>query len=142
MKHLNIKRERINREWTQGYVGKQLGMTKTAISDIETGKRKPSYDVLVKLEDLFNKSHRYLLAQVNDPKQKDYTSLEVTGTNIVELALRAWKESKEAVQALDPAIIADGIDREEMERIDQEAGEAIASLEQIREHIREHLEAA
>ena len=41
-------------------------MSKVAIHDIETGKQKPSYDVLVKLENLFHKSHRYLLAQVDE----------------------------------------------------------------------------
>ena len=53
MKELNIRQERIGRGWTQGYVGQQVGVTKTAIHDIETGKAKPSYNVLIKLFALF-----------------------------------------------------------------------------------------
>ena len=57
---LNIRQERLNRGWTQQYVANVIGLTKTAVHDIETGKRKPSYDVLVKLLDLFG---------YNDPRQ-------------------------------------------------------------------------
>ena len=53
MKELNIRQKRINKGWTQGYVGQQVGVTKTAIHDIETGRRKPSYNVLIKLFTLF-----------------------------------------------------------------------------------------
>jgi len=63
---LRIRQERILREWTQEYVGKQVGLTKTAIHDIETGKQAPSYKILVKLENLFNLSHRELFREVDD----------------------------------------------------------------------------
>ena len=68
MKQLNIRKERLRRgtTWTQEYVGQQVGVTKQAIHDIETGKQNPSYDVLVKLENLFGLSHRYLLSQGSD----------------------------------------------------------------------------
>lgn len=57
---LKIRQERINKKWTQQNVADQLGLSKTAIHDIETGKQKPSYDVLVKLLELF---------EYNDPRQ-------------------------------------------------------------------------
>lgn len=57
---LNIRQERIRRGWTQQYVADLVGLSKTAIHDIEKGKQKPSYDVLVKLLDLFG---------YNDPRQ-------------------------------------------------------------------------
>ena len=57
MKHLNIRQERINKGWTLDYVGRQVGLKKTAIHAIETGKCKPSYDVLMKLCKLFNVPH-------------------------------------------------------------------------------------
>ena len=63
---LRIRQERISRKWTQEYVGKQVGLTKTAIHDIEIGKQAPSYKSLVKLEDLFNLSHRELFREVDD----------------------------------------------------------------------------
>jgi len=70
---INLKQERLNKEWTLECVGKQIGVTKTAIHDIETLRRKPSYDVLVKLENLFDKDHRYLFAQVSDTEQQNYS---------------------------------------------------------------------
>lgn len=61
-----MRQERINRNWTQEFVAKRVGVTKAAIHDMETGRRKPSYDVLVKLENLFHRSHRTLFAVADD----------------------------------------------------------------------------
>jgi transcriptional regulator with XRE-family HTH domain len=58
MNELYIRHERIKRGWTQEYVGKAVGVGKVAIHDIETGNRKPSYDVLFKLLTLFNVEHK------------------------------------------------------------------------------------
>ena len=63
---LIIRQEREARGWTQEYVAQQIGLTKTSVHDIETGKQKPSYNVLVKLEDLFQRNHRQLFAVVDD----------------------------------------------------------------------------
>lgn len=56
-----LRQERIGRQWTQEYVAEKTGITKTAIQYLETGKCKPSYDVLVKLLDLFGYSDPRLL---------------------------------------------------------------------------------
>ena len=63
---LSIKQERIKHNWSQDYVAQQVGITPEAIHYIETGQRKPSYEVLVKLEDLFNMPHRQLFAVADD----------------------------------------------------------------------------
>lgn len=63
---LVIRQERINKGWTLEYVAKQIGITKSAFRLIETAKRNPSYEVLVKLENLFGKSHRELFAPATD----------------------------------------------------------------------------
>ena len=63
---LAIRNERIRRNWTQEYVARKIGLTKTAVCDIERGKQKPSYEVLVRLEDLFGLPHRELFAEVAD----------------------------------------------------------------------------
>lgn len=60
--HLRIRLERTRRRLSQGHVGGHAGITPEAIGMIETGQRKPSYDVLVKLEDLFGMTHRELFA--------------------------------------------------------------------------------
>ena len=56
-----LKRVRALQGWSQADVAKQLGITVQAYSMIETGKRNPSYPVLVALEDVFHTSHRELL---------------------------------------------------------------------------------
>jgi len=56
-----LRQERIKKQWTQQYVAEQVGVTKTAIHDIETGKQLPSFKVLVKLLDLFGYSDPRLL---------------------------------------------------------------------------------
>lgn len=61
MQSIRLKQERQGRGWTQAYVAEQIGITKSAVNSIENGKRKPSYEILVKLEDLFCLSHRELL---------------------------------------------------------------------------------
>ena len=63
---LTIRQERINNDWTLDFVAQKIGLTKTAIHDIETGKQQPSYKVLVKLEDLFKMSHRHLFAPADE----------------------------------------------------------------------------
>lgn len=57
-----LSQERSKRGWSQEDVAKKVGISSTAIGFIETGKRKPSYDVLVKLENIFRMGHRKLFA--------------------------------------------------------------------------------
>ena len=63
---LTIRQERISRGWTQEFVAKQIGLKKAAVQMLETGQRKPSYDVLVKLLDLFDDSDPRLLFAPTD----------------------------------------------------------------------------
>ena len=55
-----MRQERKNKGWTLGYVARQVGITKSAVHDLETGRCKPSFEVLVKLLDLF---------EFNDPRE-------------------------------------------------------------------------
>lgn len=57
-----LRKERIARGWTQAYVAEQCGVSYQVVCDWENGRRKPSYEVLCKLEDLFQLSHRELFA--------------------------------------------------------------------------------
>ena len=63
---LVMRRQRERRGWTQKQVADQVGVTLSLIQKIETGQRKPSYEVLVKLEDLFGMTHRQLFAVADD----------------------------------------------------------------------------
>ena len=64
MDELRIRLERESREYTQEYVGEIVGVSGGAIHFIETGQRKPSYDVLCKLEKLFGMKHEELFEPV------------------------------------------------------------------------------
>ena len=62
-----MRQERIRLDWTQEYVGTRTGVTPEAIQMVEPGQRKPSFDVLVKLEDLSGMEYRDLF---NIPKRQ------------------------------------------------------------------------
>ena len=66
MSELKIKQERLKRNWSQSFVSQKLDITKSAFANIEKGKRNPSFEVLIKLENLFNLSHRELFEQLPD----------------------------------------------------------------------------
>lgn len=59
-----LEQERIKRGITREQLAKKIGITSEAIRLLEVGKRKPSYDVLVKLLDLFGYSDPRLLFAV------------------------------------------------------------------------------
>ncbi len=62
-----LEQERLHRGWTQEYVAQQIGITKGALNNIEKSKRNPSYNVLVKLLDLFGYSDpRELFAEASE----------------------------------------------------------------------------
>mgnify|MGYP001086653720 CR=1 FL=1 len=69
--YLSIRQERKRRQWNQKNVAQNIGITQTMFQKIETGQRKPSFDVLVKLLELFDKKDaveqiRQLFAPVDD----------------------------------------------------------------------------
>jgi len=61
-----MRAERRRRYWSASYVGDQLGITRTAVFYLETKQRKPSYDILMGLEDLFELPGRELFELVED----------------------------------------------------------------------------
>ena len=68
---LRIRQERVSRHWTQNQVAARLGLTRVFIHEIETGKAKPSYEVLCKLKNLFNLTHRELFAEATEEAQEN-----------------------------------------------------------------------
>lgn len=67
---LRMRQERMKRKWTQEYVANKIGITVPAVQMLETGKCKPSYEVLVKLEDLFHMGHRKVVRGGNPGQHK------------------------------------------------------------------------
>ena len=77
---LQIQRERLNRQWTLDCVAKKVGITNQAVSLIETGQRKPYYDVLVKLLDLFGYDDPRKLFEVVEKTKKPDDNQAKTNT--------------------------------------------------------------
>ena len=62
----NIKQIRLSNGWTQQYIADNIGITKASYSNIETGKRRPSLKVALKLQKMFGISIENLLNIEND----------------------------------------------------------------------------
>ena len=74
---LVLRQERIKRGWTQDYVAKKCGVSCQTVCDWENNRRKPSYDVLVKLLDLFEYSDpRLLFGAADNTKEPDGNQAE------------------------------------------------------------------
>lgn len=67
---LKIRQERERRGWTLEDVAIKIGISRQAVQLIETGRCKPSYDVLVKLLDLFNYDDPRKLFGAGTPEKK------------------------------------------------------------------------
>lgn len=49
MKRLNLKMRRIQKDLSQKELAKRVGLTNQSISDFETGKLNPSYEVMKRI---------------------------------------------------------------------------------------------
>jgi transcriptional regulator with XRE-family HTH domain len=61
----NLKKARLSRNLTQDELAHMLGITVRTYQYIEYGQRKPSYDVILKLQELFNSSINNLLSETD-----------------------------------------------------------------------------
>ena len=59
----NLKKARLGRSITQDELAHTLGITVRTYQYIEHGQRKPSYDVILKLQKLFNSDINSLLKE-------------------------------------------------------------------------------
>jgi len=60
-----IAQLRVQNNWTQNDVANMIGITKAAYSNIETGKRNPSFNIIIKLQRIFNDSIDRLLIEID-----------------------------------------------------------------------------
>ena len=56
-----VKQLRLERGMTQQELANMVGLTKVTISQYETGKRKPSFEMIEALADVFHVDMNYLL---------------------------------------------------------------------------------
>ena len=58
-----LKKVRMDRHLTQAQVARKIGVTASMVSSYETDIRLPSYDVMIRIADLFGVSVDYLLGR-------------------------------------------------------------------------------
>lgn len=63
----HLQTARLQRKLTQKDVAVQLGMTERSYQHYEGGTRRPNFETLVALADLFDVSTDYLLGRVDTP---------------------------------------------------------------------------
>lgn len=76
-----LKELRQTKNLRQEQVAKLIGVNKSAISSYENDLRQPSFDILVRLANLYRVSTDYLLGQT------DKRSLDLTGLTAEEAAI-------------------------------------------------------
>ena len=76
-----LKALRKNKNLRQEQVARLIGVNKSAISSYENNLRQPSFDILVRLANLYRVSTDYLLGQTN------IRSLDLSGLTEEEAAL-------------------------------------------------------
>lgn len=63
-----IKEERLKKNLKQSEIGKIVGLSDNAISDIERGYRLTTIDKIVELADFFDVSIDYLVGRTDNPE--------------------------------------------------------------------------
>ena len=76
-----LKRLRQDKKLRQDQVAALIGVNKSAVSAYENELRQPSFDILVRLADLYRVSTDYLLGRTNS------RTLDISGLSETEAAL-------------------------------------------------------
>lgn len=58
-----LRQLRRDKHWTQAQVAKKIGVTASMVSSYETDIRLPSYDVMIRIADIFGVTVDYLLCR-------------------------------------------------------------------------------
>lgn len=65
--HLSrLKELRVSKNLTMDKLGKDIGVTRSTISNLENEQRKPSLDMVIKLADYFQVPVDYLIGRTNE----------------------------------------------------------------------------
>lgn len=101
-----VRQLRKERGMTQQELADMIGLTKVTISQYETGKRKPSFEMIEALADVFHVDMNYLLG-FTDKIQKpagDETDPAVNkylGVTLVEIELvEAWRHADDQTKRI------------------------------------------
>ena len=105
-----VKSLRLERGWSQQEVADRAGLNKMTISQYENGKRKPSFEVIEALAEIFHVDMNYLLgytAQIEtpagdetDPAANTFLAVTLAEIDLIEAYRHAGAETQAAVRAI------------------------------------------
>lgn len=88
-----LRKLRESRRWSQEYLAKRAGVTKSAISTYEQGMRTPSSDVLCAFAKTFGVSADYLLG-LTENRSVDLSGLSEYDEALVRELIESLKEKQ------------------------------------------------
>ena len=104
-----VKSLRLERGWSQQEVADRAGLNKMTISQYENGKRKPSFEVIEALAEIFHVDMNYLLGYTDkiekpagdetDPANK-FLAVTLAEIDLIEAYRHAGAETQAAIRAI------------------------------------------
>lgn len=105
-----VKSLRLERGWSQQEVADRAGLNKMTISQYENGKRKPSFEVIEALAEIFRVDMNYLLGYTDkiekpagdetDPAANKFLAVTLAEIDLIEAYRHAGAETQAAVRAI------------------------------------------
>lgn len=106
-----VKQLRLERGLTQQELANMVGLTKVTISQYETGKRKPSFEMIEALADVFHVDMNYLLGftdkisrpsgnQTDDKVYNKYLAMTLEEIDLINAYRHAGAETQAAIRAI------------------------------------------
>ena len=86
-----LKALRLEKGWTQEMLAKRLGLSKSIVSAYETSLRYPSYEILVRVCDVYGVSADYLLG-IHSRREIDTSGLSAENERLVYQLIDALRE--------------------------------------------------
>ena len=105
-----VKQLRLERGWSQQEVAERVGLNKMTISQYENGKRKPSFEMIEALAEVFHVDLNYLLGFTDkiekpagdgtDPVANKYLAVTLAEIDLIEAFRHAGPETQDAIRAI------------------------------------------
>lgn len=104
-----IKKNRLENNLTQEEFGKLINVSTSMVGMYEIGVRKPSYEVLLKISDIFNVSTDYLLGRESQLSETDSKNSINESLYFVECLKNIMRKQKDPDSPIEVTILPDDI---------------------------------